>query len=522
VGLSLAALPICARLILLAWVPVPVPQVHDEFSYLLGADTFVHGRLANPSPAEPQFFETPHVLVRPTYASKYPPGQSLLLAASLLLTGHPYPGVVFSIGLLALAAWWMLRGWLASGWAAVGGLLVALRFSVPHYWVNSYWGGSLAAIGGCLVVGAVGRMRQPGSRAGLVSAAAGLSLLLLTRPYEGLLLGVPALGYGLAALRRRHPARRLLGRALLAGAILGGWLWFQVSLNAAVTKDPFVLPYLLHERTYATVPFLWLLAPRPVPAYSDSTLYQQHVTAESRQYEELRGHLTLAGWWRLPARPLGALVRLYGPPILLLPLFAWWYRGRPEVAVLASVALVVWAGVSLALWSHEHYLAPALPLVLVLVLVLIGAAAQDGRHRLRRWLGLVWLVALFAAIPWCAHTQRPRPLRHLRYQVAEHLRRQGGQHLVFVRRAPDLQTWIDWVYNGADLRTAPVLWARDRGAENERLRRLYPGRACWLAEVWPRGFFLWPYTDDTDPAWAGASPSPVLLPSSRPDPGCWR
>src|SRR6185437_11694537 len=42
----------------------PVPRIHDEFSYLLMAETFASGQVVNPSPPLSQFFDTFHELMR--------------------------------------------------------------------------------------------------------------------------------------------------------------------------------------------------------------------------------------------------------------------------------------------------------------------------------------------------------------------------------------------------------------------------------------------------------------------------
>ena len=164
--LLLAVLPVILRLALLRIHPVPTPDTADDFSYLLLGDTLAHWRLANPVHPMHRFFEAVFIFQEPSYSSMFPPGQGIALALGQIVFGSPWAGVVLSVAALSASSYWMLRAWTTPMWALIGGLLAVFEFGPLSQWMNSYWGGAVAASAGCLVFGSLPRLRarmaQPG------------------------------------------------------------------------------------------------------------------------------------------------------------------------------------------------------------------------------------------------------------------------------------------------------------------------------------------------------------------------
>ncbi len=124
-----------------AYLHEPVPRIPDEFSYLLLGDTLASGRVANPAPSLPEFFDTLHVLVRPVYVSKYFPAQGVFLALGEKLTGHSAVGVWTSSALACAAVCWMLQAWVGPMGGLLGGLLMMVQLGIYSYWSQTFWGG---------------------------------------------------------------------------------------------------------------------------------------------------------------------------------------------------------------------------------------------------------------------------------------------------------------------------------------------------------------------------------------------
>ena len=464
---------------------LPVPEINDEFSYLLAGDTFAHGRLTNPSHPLWEHFESMHVLQQPTYASKYPPGQGLALAAGQVLTGHPVVGVWLSLALFSAALTWMLQAWLPPAWALLGGLLVLVRPGVFSYWAQSYWGGAVAATGGALLFGALRRLRSELRSRDALWLGLGLALLANTRPFEGLLVSLPAAAVLLVELGRLpSPDRRralwrvalpLLGVLALTAAAMGVYNW-------RVTGDPLRLPYQLYEEQYSSAPtFLWQ-RPRPMPAYRHQAL-RDFNEIMARKY--LKEH-SFRGWLGEKAGRARYLWRIYLGPALTVPLLMlpWVLRDRwMRLALLTSGALG--AGLLVETWTHPHYAAPITGLLFALVL-------QGMRHLcIWRWRGrptgrcMVWAIVLLCVVLAPEQVRRePHAWSLDRARILARLEGDGNRNLVVVRYWPGHHPYDEWVYNAADVDGAKVVWAREMDADqNRKLLEYFKGRRAWLLEA---------------------------------------
>src|SRR5882757_1773983 len=259
---------IVARLVALPFLHVPVPGIHDEFSYLLMGDTFAHWRLANPTHPLWISFETFHVNWHPAYASMYPPGQGVMLAIGELL-GNPWLGVLLSVAAMCAAITWMLQAWLPARWALLGGAMLALKLGVASYWVNSYWGGAVGAIGGALALGAMVRISRRARLRDALWLAVGIAILANSRPYEGSLLCAPIAVWFVWWLAGRTKSRdaaglrfkRVAAPLAVGVALIAVWMGYY---NFRLTGDALLMPHVLNTRTYHSAqPFLWQ---KPLPA----------------------------------------------------------------------------------------------------------------------------------------------------------------------------------------------------------------------------------------------------------------
>jgi hypothetical protein len=505
-------LALTLRLAILPIFPIPEPTIHDEFSHLLAADTFVHGRLANPTHPMWIHFETFHVNQKPTYASMYYPAQGMLLALGRVVFGHPFFGVSLSVGLMCAAICWMLQGWMPGKWALLGGVLAVMRLGTFSYWANSYHGGALAAMGGALVLGALPRIRRRQHIRDSVIMAAGLAILANTRPFESLFFAIPiAVALALWIRSKNGSAHRLsIRRVILPIALLlsltiagmGYYFW-------RVTGSPFRIPYQLNIETYGLVYFPWQQL-RPPPDYHHAVMRDFYSGVYNvGQYHQARTH----PFENFIVR-ISRLWLFFLGPVLTLPFLTWaaTRSGRAgrfvsrKTRFLLVLGLVSALGLLLTVYIPQpHYAAPLTGLIYLLLL-------QSMRHcRLWRWKGksagavivlgvFVTCLALFvlrfaflsSGIPDGASVTTTdfiptwfssRWINRDRALVLGRLTGDQYKHLVIVRYRPDHKVDKEWVYNEADIDNAKVVWAREMSPiENEALMRYFKDRKFWLIE----------------------------------------
>jgi hypothetical protein len=492
------------RIALLPIEPFRTPNIHDEFSYLLASDTFAHGRLTNPTPPLWRHFEAFYVLMQPTFTSKYGAAQPLFMAFGQRFLGTPRAGILLSMALAAASLCWMLQAYLPPDWALLGGLLAVVRISWFSYFGNSYWGGSVAILGGCLLFGAaarLGRARRAGD--GLLLAL-GLLLLANARPFEGVLVSLPICLYTVWVLFRKRAQARiwLPGMVLLlVGAACTGYYFHRV------TGD-FTFPWVVYWRQWSICPPFLFGKPNYSVHYQfrDQLLYNRDYEMAPYVSSRTEGNfvvgLAVKGIYQwlffvFPALTL-ALIGLI--PTL---------RGS-KYRVLSYTLAFVCPGFLAETWLQAHYVAVATGILYLILLNGLRWMWVHGRHRVL-WLKLlrgtlaaviVMFLVRLMVVPedtfppnWASQTGDIPGYQDIQRMMEA----KKGKQLVIVRYRPDHFWGYSWINNGYDIPTQHVIWARDMEPEESNLPLLcaFKDRQIWLLIPPERGFI--PPPDRTAP-----------------------
>ena len=230
----------------------------------------------------------------------------------------------------------MLYAWVSPRWAILGGVLALINpvLGIAGYWAQSYWGGAVAATGGALVLGGIKRlMRQPRVRDSLLTGI-GLAILANSRPFEGLLVSLPAgIFLFIHIINQRGQAlwisiERIALPILFVLALTITGMGFY---NLRVTGNPLRMPYQIHEETYAMAPvFLWQKLP-PEPEYRHKVIRDFHATYALPFYTTQRSipGFLLEDVYPLLSLEFRALNIFLIPVIIAFPvLIPWTLRNR--------------------------------------------------------------------------------------------------------------------------------------------------------------------------------------------------
>lgn len=490
------------------------PAYHDEYSYLLQAETFLAGRTSFPSfQPRPELFNQMHVLNEGRFASRYFPGTGAWLAA-FLAAGDVWLAQHVAHALAAALLFWIGRDLRGNVCGLVAGLLFAVAPGLAIF-SNLLLAHHPTLVGLLLFLLGIQRMQRSGSILAAAAAGVGLAFAMLCRPMTAAGFALP---WGVWCLRYLWTGRLAAAddtaacaavapigvriRLLLAlGAPLAVGIAVLLWYSWSITGDPLTSPYQLYTDLYT---------PRHVYGFNNVVRGEQRLGPKvvdhyDRWAENLTPGLAAHNVWR---RLLASLRLTLGIVPLLLSLLVLLLSGRwrgglgwilAAIGTLHLVHVPYWF-VGIMDW---HYVLETAPLWLLLV----GAVTSDLRDvntvtagGVRGW----WWAALLGtamlmdteAVPlerrpegdwllWSPRIDRlagevrfPR-MRYAQVREQVDVWRQGRPAVVLVL-ADRADRSMDYVVNEPSL-TAPVLWVRlpEQETSVESLRAiaaLFPDR----------------------------------------------
>jgi 4-amino-4-deoxy-L-arabinose transferase-like glycosyltransferase len=459
-----------------------MPQLHDEFMYLLQAKMLAHGRLWMPPHPLGEFFDSFLILVRPVYAAIYFPGAALCYVPGIWLDLSPSATAVIISG-LSVSLLYLLMTDLTDG---VGGLLAGLlALSLPQWRTLAVATLShpvvlflVLATACCLL-----RWSRSGKIGWIIAAGALAGWAAITRPLDAAVLIAPMSLAAIIMQRRTHwSSGRLLRHIAIAVLAAAPFLALQLIQDRGLTGHSLTTPVAAYDA--ANFPGMTIAgqgaslaaeSPSPLPQVRD--YYRSFLRPEFTAYFQ-HGLLRT---WLLDRLPRAAAVSLLSPWLyLLLPFGVISLRTPWQIAV-AVGALTVPLAYALVPIYLMHYGLIAAPAFILLVLLACQTLADafPSAPRLRTAM-IVGLAAFaLASLPELRgkrdHFVQLLSLADINNKLAA-LDHRPAVVLFQYRKGNDVHEEPVYNLDAPWPDDCPVIRAQDRGADNHRIFAYYAQR----------------------------------------------
>ncbi len=492
-ALLIATIAILCRAALIPLIHVN-PLIPDEISLRLQADTYLNGRISNPS-IDSADFTSIYTLLKPSYASIYPALRSFPLALGRLIGLDFWFGAWLTAVALCIITYWALRAFVSPPYALIAALIAVARFAIFSPWVNSYFGAASTAIGGLLLIGGFARLvRKPTLSSGFF-VGAGVFIVMVTRPFEGMMFSIPvAIGILAHFLKSREQRGPLIGPGLVAASLVLAGFAVSAVHNQAVTGDWRAAPYTFYQKVSGASP-AFLFAPSPPPRAQPRYAPERDIlAAETNDFA--RGK-TLRGIASAEASRFEQYWNFYVGFALTLPFVIGLMCILTRLTLVLASAMLV-AGLMVETFDWAQYASPAFGVVMVCIamgLQRLRRYAPGGRPigmSLSRLLPLGILVGsavpLTSVISANANLELPSiggssccwiPRESAHSAVQRALSRYDGRKFVVVDTGPTSPRMLFVVYNDADVVRSPIVWLNEDAQLNPHTFSRYPGRAIW-------------------------------------------
>jgi hypothetical protein len=452
-----------------------IPHIPDEIAYLLQARHYAAGLPWMPAPPVPAAFNTFLMEVsNGRWYSIFPPGWPVVLAIGVKV-GVPWLVNPVLGGVCVLVTYLLAQELADRATARVTAFLLAV--SPWHlFMAMSFMSHVLSLVLALLTAWGTARAWRTGSWAAAFVAGLALGMLGMSRPLEGVALGLlagpPLLA---AAFRRGHVGA--LGAGTLGAAITGA---IGLAYNKVITGSPWVFPAVpFFEREYGVARYDIGFGPSKGLGWTGLDPYPGHGLLDIVINAVLNGfmvNIDLFGWAcgsvaivmlgflradrtveRLMALAIVVIVSLHS---------AYWFAGGPDLGArywyLIIVPCTVLAGRALASIETRH---PVMP----------GARTMVGT-------GVLCLAAVLVYVPWRAADKYPnyRSIRTDFVKLKDDPVYRDALILVSGRRHPEwaAAAFANELHIGAS--QAPVFaWDRDR-ATRQAVLNAFPTRPVWL------------------------------------------